>query len=1025
MRRLPGIAFETVLPVPADVLPRMDVAGFVGFAASGPVDLPVAIEDPAQFAALFGADLDLAWDAVAGAVQRAYLGPAVRAFFQGGGRRCWVVRVARQPHVAQVPLAGLLRLDASGGVTPAFAPARSPGSWADALRVRTAQAVRPVEVAAADWTPAAGPVLTAWVPRERPVLPGDLLRVTIAGHLLMAPVAAVAEGSAIGAPRPGLRQVRLDLRLPTWWRRPTVPAAGMGLATAFSPSGSVMLGVATIGEAWSASAPLSVDVALSAPVPQPGEVLRLDLGGEVLWLTVAVLADRGGGVARIRGDGLAQRLAPVLAVGQLPDRAELVAGELLVQGAGGDAPAARLAVGLGAGHPRFLGDLPDDSALFAPLLPGATANRRDPLAGLRAAVAAPRFPLAGASGAAAFLPVGLGAAASPPLPPATSLPPATALERDGLASFDWRLFLDAGLATQPTGALAGAAEFALYRQEPPRALTGVHALWPIEEVTLVAVPDAVQSGWRRQADPVVVMPPPSPPLDHPEWRRRCHPRLEEHRTCDVLDLPLPALRLDGLAADGAPTLAWRALPGTAVLDELEDSAPAQPRTVYRGDAASVTLPARAAGIWFYRLRIEAAGHGSTWTPWLVVIVPPAQPPFDRFVRCGLRVLVRPVLTASAPTSGGAFAVGWTATPDASYVLDELVGSDPVDAVTIHTGDVNAFSVIGRRPGTYFYRVRVVLGASAGTVPPDPAPSGCLQTSDWSDWLAVTVTAVAGWEVLPEGDVVDSDLLAVQRALVRLGAARGDVFAVLALPAHYRADDAVEHLGRLRGAISAPADVVPALTVAEAAGLCHAGCWHPWQILRDAGGGLRALPPDGLAAGHCARRALERGVWVAPANLPLTDVVALTPAIPSERWQALQDAQLNVVRDDPRGVLTLSADTLSSDLDLRAITTRRLLSLLRRLAQRHGATWVFEPLDAALRRRAQRTFESVLGLLFQRGAFAGRNEASSFQVVVDEAPETAERGRLIIELRVAPALPLRFITVRLVQLGDRSVVVEGR
>jgi hypothetical protein len=40
-RRLPGFRFETRAGLPADVLPRMDIGVFVGFAGAGPLDLPV------------------------------------------------------------------------------------------------------------------------------------------------------------------------------------------------------------------------------------------------------------------------------------------------------------------------------------------------------------------------------------------------------------------------------------------------------------------------------------------------------------------------------------------------------------------------------------------------------------------------------------------------------------------------------------------------------------------------------------------------------------------------------------------------------------------------------------------------------------------------------------------------------------------------------------------------------------------------------------------------------------------------
>ena len=84
-RRLPGFRFEVRSPQLSEVLPRMDVAVFVGFAASGPLHTPVAIEDIGQFAAIFGADAPLVWDPQRGEQVDAHLAPAVRAFFRNGG----------------------------------------------------------------------------------------------------------------------------------------------------------------------------------------------------------------------------------------------------------------------------------------------------------------------------------------------------------------------------------------------------------------------------------------------------------------------------------------------------------------------------------------------------------------------------------------------------------------------------------------------------------------------------------------------------------------------------------------------------------------------------------------------------------------------------------------------------------------------------------------------------------------------------------------------------------------------------
>jgi phage tail sheath protein FI len=123
-------------------------------------------------------------------------------------------------------------------------------------------------------------------------------------------------------------------------------------------------------------------------------------------------------------------------------------------------------------------------------------------------------------------------------------------------------------------------------------------------------------------------------------------------------------------------------------------------------------------------------------------------------------------------------------------------------------------------------------------------------------------------------------------------------------------------------------------------------------------------------------------------------------------------------------MTLDSDTLSDDL--RQINVRRLLSLLRRLAAKHGAEYVFEPNSERFRRQVQRGFSALLDLMFARGAFAGDTPATSYQVVVSETVnnfQSVEQGRFVVELRVAPSLPLKFVTVRLVQAGGRADVSE--
>jgi phage tail sheath protein FI len=101
-------------------------------------------------------------------------------------------------------------------------------------------------------------------------------------------------------------------------------------------------------------------------------------------------------------------------------------------------------------------------------------------------------------------------------------------------------------------------------------------------------------------------------------------------------------------------------------------------------------------------------------------------------------------------------------------------------------------------------------------------------------------------------------------------------------------------------------------------------------------------------------------------------------------------------------------------------------LLRRLALRRGANYVFEPNGPELRRAVEHSFGELLTDLFRRGAFAGVTPSQSFRVVTDDTintPADDEAGRFFVELRIAPSVPMRFLALRLRQQGERLSVME--
>lgn len=1006
-RRLPGLRVDVAAPLAVEALPRMDVAVFAGFASTGPIHVPVAIESVMQYAHVFGPDAPLAWDLERGERIFAHLGAAVRAFFSNGGRRCWVIRVARTlagealrrgvaagtlvPPPADVAVAnrfaipGVLQIAPGlGEASAAMAVARCEGSWSDPLRVASALAKQRIGVRYL--TPVASPSAERYQLHTHARLrSGDLLE--FGDPEVVSVYATVDQVSAGGsdADGPYVADVtvcaafeRLDAAAspPSWWP-PLSPA--LAAVPGFDPA-SATLGPAPGGEGK------TLRMTFNEPMPPtlaPGAWARWSGGGGTVWMRMdsvarSLAADTSpsatdaswidasadGPAWRERGPSLA---LPIDSITQ----ASVLTLDLRVVEA--TERAFRLSgIGLAQQHPAAWWQQRTDAEHYAPC---EAPNAQRSIFG--APAEGPRFPLAAeANGTAlAWIPLGvdpLFGTACGPQPPR-----ATALERDGLARFDPELFVDPELASASVATLLDYANNIRFLRQAPRELIGVHGALAIgcgglfNEASLLAVPDAVHLGWERRKVPDADEPAPDPLPRPPHWSRHRGPCAQPR-----------APREEAKDDDGcAPPCAT---------DWSELCCPDTP--------APATAP--------------AAGAGGF------------EPDFGVFLDCTTRRLAAPTLFGpDTPVSPDGYRLNWTdSEPGASYVLREAQRADFSDAREAQRGPALEYFVAAQREGIYYYQVTAEIGG---------------EISDGSNPIAVVVRA-DDWVALPAAGFAASGearLLRLQRAVLRLAAASGELFVALALPRHYRAPEALRHAQRLRAVQALGASDPGAFSFAEERALSYGALYHPWVASSTyvpspgapgRSGGLRIVPPDGLAIGVLAARASARGAWIAPANDALKDVVALTPVIYAADWQALQDVQVNIVRDDPRGFLTLSADTLANGTELRPINVRRLLILLRRLALRRGMSYVFEPNGPQLQRAVQRSFTQLLGDLFRRGAFAGATAAQSFRVVTDDTINTlrdADAGRFIVELRVAPSVPMRFLSVLLAQSGERLTVAE--
>jgi hypothetical protein len=971
-RRLPGFRFETQAPALPEVLARMDIAVFVGFAASGPLQIPVAIESEAQFTAIFGADAPLAWDVTRGEQLYAYLGPAVRAFFRNNGRRCWVVRVARQqPNDAQdlnyarynyfpVPALARIEFDQNGKstITPAFARARSEGSWSDRVQTSSALYAQPVNAVSLSVN---GGTYTFQVEADRSdkFAAGDLLQLKFDnGQFAFLVIDEVAD--VVSSPPSS----RLELRgVRAAWFEP--PQEGDLLSSAvpvdvgvFTAESSASPPAEQLSDSWfgnprpghmSRANHQSVDTAAitlsdcpPADAPLPGSVVRIKDMGETWWMTVETATSLPDGTPIVFGKPLRAIGAP----SSLPtlSSADRLTFELWVR-KDQEYSISLSELGFAGAHERFWGKLPTDEEVYreddnsdpeppATILWTQVGDLfRFPLAGIRRNKSAFYFPL------------------SMPLLPDNYLGAirltGTTLERDGLAEFNEELFIDQDLIETKTTDLAGEAEYLMYLSPQTRLLRGMHAAFPLEEATIISAPDAVHRGWSRSKLDPLAHPQPSLPPPRPEW----WPFLDCHPQTPV-----------------KPTLS----------DCDEQSPPASP------------------------------------------IKKVHEPLWGNFLDCSIKVIEAPTLSASTSLSeDGTFTLSWSSSPplNASFVLEESGNADFTDTETVYAGRATSFTLYGRKEGDYFYRVRAFVGA---------------QSTDWSNGVAVRVGDAVRWTTHDAKNYSAEVLLAVQRSLLRMCGARADLVCLLSMPDHYREDDAIAHAALLKAPpeLAPSSSLVMALSRGEALDFTYGALFHPWLIERedDAADRLTRMPPCGAVAGLFADRALNRGAWIAPANQPLRGVVALEPALQPSRRLDLQEARINLVRQEPRGFLVLDAETLSDDEDLRQMNVRRLLILLRRQALRLGANYVFEPNSAAFRRAVDRGFTAMLDGMFERGAFAGATAASAYQVVTDASlntPQSVEQGRFIVELRVAPSLPMTFLTIRLIQTSERSLAMEVR
>ncbi|WP_322906402.1 phage tail sheath family protein [Paenibacillus campi] len=200
---------------------------------------------------------------------------------------------------------------------------------------------------------------------------------------------------------------------------------------------------------------------------------------------------------------------------------------------------------------------------------------------------------------------------------------------------------------------------------------------------------------------------------------------------------------------------------------------------------------------------------------------------------------------------------------------------------------------------------------------------------------------------------------------------------------------------------------------------YAALYSPWLLVFDPFEKRSvAIPPSGSMAGIYARSDNTRGVHKAPANEVVRGVTGLYCQYNTGEQDILNPLGINLIRQfTGQGIRVWGARTCSSNGLWKYINVRRLFIFVEESIRRNTNWVVFEPNDAPLWARVQRTIDSFLTTVWRDGALQGASPGEAFYV--DIGPNTMtqddiDNGRLICVIGIAAVKPAEFVIFRITQ-----------
>ncbi len=183
-----------------------------------------------------------------------------------------------------------------------------------------------------------------------------------------------------------------------------------------------------------------------------------------------------------------------------------------------------------------------------------------------------------------------------------------------------------------------------------------------------------------------------------------------------------------------------------------------------------------------------------------------------------------------------------------------------------------------------------------------------------------------------------------------------------------------------------------------------------------------LPPSAAMAGVYARVDSNRGVWKAPANVSLNNVIGVTELIDHKEQENLNvdvvaGKSINIIRPfTGKGIMVWGARTLAgNDNEWRYVPVRRFFNMAEESIKKATEQFVFEPNDGNTWVRVRAMIENFLTLQWRAGALAGAKPEHAFYVKIGLGQTMTSQdilnGKMNVEIGMAVVRPAEFIVLK--------------